>query len=541
MNKIWGPVCWADIACVALMLVLLWVPDINCVTALSYTQDKFLHMDLFAAGAGLGYAHGLTPSLDSNANYGALIPAIFASISKWMGGVNYNNFFTITMVGGILYFIGCYVFLRVWFKNIPLAILGVFTALHVQMFHAGVAPLIWRFPSATEVRYFFDLAFLYFLWRHTQSHKSRDIGWAAAVCGLMLACVFEVGVYLTLSLGVYLAALWVTPQCRNIRRVGSWVMASAIIPVVAAVVMMLFLKGAIFQSAFWTNNTEFTRFFLAYYGAMPMTESLSNGHWLAFTCGFLPVVIYALTAMVVGALVFLGMIHWRHLFVVALCVYGLGIYHYYVFRSAITSYCVVAVPAVLVCCFWLKIVVERYWAVMSNKILWPLAVGAIVVLFFNPLFRDYPNVLNLSHRPWQDTIAEYRQHTDVSEDAKLISSLTGPQDRVALVSSLDVKILMEAKRAPFFYYTPLVYPRPFETLDFGGTEIFTTTRLKRILGSLQTASPEYVFVEKKLFLGMLPAVYYTHYETLTILMRYLSEHYMPDKSGKYLLALKRKI
>ena len=205
-----------------------------------------------------------------------------------------------------------------------------------------------------------------------------------------------------------------------------------------------------------------------------------------------------------------------------------------------TSYCVVAVPFVLVGCFWLKCALGHYWPAVKKRVLWILAAASVAALFFNPLFRDYPNALNLSSRPWPTVVEEYRRQTDVSEDARLIRSLTSPRQRVPLISSLETKILIDAGRPPFFYYVPLVYSRAWEILDFGGMEILTKTRMAKILNQLQTQAPAYVFVEKKLFLGLLPAPYYVHYQTLTVLMRYLSGHYTPAAQGKYLLALKIK-
>ena len=365
---------------------------------------------------------------------------------------------------------------------------------------------------------------------------------AALICGLMLATVFEVGVYLTMALYFYCAALLVVPQASVMRQnIKSLISAALLPPLIWMAVMLIFFKGHVFQATFWANNTEFSRLFLAGFGAMPMIQNLNEGHALAFFGGFALPAMYLLTLMIIGSLCFLGIIRWQHLPVLAICVYGLGTYHYYVYRSAVTSYCVVAVPFVLICCFWLKHILERFFVTARIQILWCLAGVSVVALLMNPLFRNYPNVFNTFSDESRNNLIKYQQQTDITADVQLIRSITSEKEAVPLISSLETKILMDARRAPFFYYTPLVYPRTFEGLDFGGTDILTKSRMQKILSQVQTQAPEHVFVEKKLFLGYLPGVYYGHYETLTILMKYLSEYYVPLAEGKYLLALKRKL
>ena len=61
-----------------------------------------------------------------------------------------------------------------------------------------------------------------------------------------------------------------------------------------------------------------------------------------------------------------------------------------------------------------------------------------------------------------------------------------------------------------------------ENLDFKGTEILTYARMQRTLGQLENQKPEYVFIEKKLYTGQLTKATYEHFQTLTILIRYLA-------------------
>ena len=51
-----------------------------------------------------------------------------------------------------------------------------------------------------------------------------------------------------------------------------------------------------------------------------------------------------------------------------------------------------------------------------------------------------------------ELVEYYRSHFDFQQDAALIDRLTKPDERVALISSFETKILIQAKRAPFFYH-----------------------------------------------------------------------------------------
>ena len=228
------------------------------------------------------------------------------------------------------------------------------------------------------------------------------------------------------------------------------------------------------------------------------------------------------------------------MFIVYVCVYGLGIYHYFVYRSAVTSYYVVCIPFVFVLCFWLQQILKPVSQQLRRIILSVLVLLTLGALMTGYLFTVYPNVLNLAGLDLSQEVAFYKKEFNFEQDAALIDRLTRPDEQVALISSFETKILMEADRKPFFYSFPMVFSEPMENLDFKGTDIITVDRMQKTLGQLENEKPAYVFIEKKLFLGQLPAAYYQHFQTLTILIRYLSEQYGPYDQGQYLLALKRK-
>jgi hypothetical protein len=159
-------------------------------------------------------------------------------------------------------------------------------------------------------------------------------------------------------------------------------------------------------------------------------------------------------------------------------------------------------------------------------------------------FINYPrlwNISGVSYRQRREKFAATQEaHFISSQDVELIRRMTGPEDKVCLISAWDTATLIQADRKPFFYYFRLLTPRAMDQLDFGGTDLITWERLQKVLRQMEEEKPPLVFVEKKLYAAEIPAIYYTHYQDLFLIVQYLREHYVPVTKGKYLLALRRK-
>ena len=132
------------------------------------------------------------------------------------------------------------------------------------------------------------------------------------------------------------------------------VAALALLPwVIALGVLSIFYGSLIAKGYFWKNTFEFISLFLQGWGALPFTEGLKDKQFFAFCVSYLIPVAY------VGTLLYsLGMFIYRqsrqHLFMVLVCVYGLGLYHYFIHRSGVTSYYMIVIPLIFVLLFWLQ-------------------------------------------------------------------------------------------------------------------------------------------------------------------------------------------
>jgi hypothetical protein len=536
---------WVDVLVPVVVVLLLWPPDMTKLLAHIFAWDSFFHLDFFVMAPGWAYLHGLSIDMDVNSNYNVVLPAFLSTVAKCCGGFTYENVLRLIIIGTLAYFVAAWVLLRVWLKSRLLAAFGLLLLVKLMMFHWGILPVLWRYPSATPVRYLFDLIPVFLIYKHSTTGREKYLWLASAATGLMMAYILEVGIYLALGFYAYVLMLVTIPPLR--KNLFTWpedirkIVGLCIVPFVAAFVLLWMVEGqAVWSGVFWANTTEYGRLFLAGLGSLPVWDGLRDKQFFAFCMGFVIPAVYVLTIMIVGALLYLSQIETPQMFVVYLCVYGLGLYHYFVYRSGVTSYYVVCLPFVFVLCFWIQQIFNGWQQQYRRIILIGLVILTFGALVTGYLFTVYPNALNLAGLDYSQEIAFYQKEFNFQEDVAVIDRLTSVDDRVPLISSYETKILMEAQRKPFFYYFPMVYSEPMENLDFKGTEILTVDRMRRTLGQLDQEKPEYVFIEKKLFLGQLPQAYYQHFQTLTILIQYLSKQYQAYDQGEYLLVLKRK-
>lgn len=534
-----------DVLFVVFVGILIFVPDMDKVLARMFVRDQFYHIDSFVMAPAWARAQGLTLNVDVISEYSMVIPAVFSFLAKFMGGLNYHNITALLITVTILYYAGLYAFLRQWLGSLLMASCGVLLAVKLQMFHWGVSPMIWQFPSATVVRYVFDLPVLWLLWQHCRDPRVNYLWAAGLLCGLAMAWMQDTGLYLLLTFYVYITVDFLTSglgfkafQDRKSLTAGAGLF---LVPLLMGFfVLALFQGPAVLSREFWANSVEFIGLFLNGWGALPVYDGLKERQFFAFFMGFIIPVVYVGTLIFMGTLCFLKKIERRNLFVPILCVYGLGLYHYFINRSAVSSYYVVCIPFVAVICFWFQEIVSLWGTRMARNIKAAALVAVTGALMTSYLFTYYPNMLGLAAFDWEPEKKAYKEEFDFEKDAALIRKLTGVQDRVALISSFETKILMDAGRKPFFYYFPLIESNHMKLASFRGTYLHTYARMQKTIAQLQEGKPEYIFVEKKLFRRQLPKEYYQYFQTLNILVSYLEENYVAADEGLYLMAVKRK-
>lgn len=578
-----------------LIFLLIDVPNVPAVIARFFFGEQFHHNDSFIYGPAWAYLNGCVPNIDTISQYGAGLGVVLGSLMKLLGGFSYENGFLVMMYGTIIYYILCFIFLRRWLNSPVLATAGLLYMLKLQMFNTGVYPFVFTYGSATVMRYWFDILCMMAIAAHIQRPSPWFLAAAACACGAQLFYLPTEGVYLTAAYAAYMLIHLFRRSWREhigftLRRWPCWGIL-VVLPVIVALVLMRVLIGdAVMSASFWHNMGEFVEYFLSGFGMTPIYTGLVDKQYLASLMGFVVPCVYLLTLLVVGTLLFLGKIHRRHMLVVFLCLYGLGTYHYYIARSAVTSYYVVAIPYVMILCFWIKVILDRFELQTQRHFKMVILAVCVWALWTNHNFLSYPNRLNFSHNPLTDPlvaqpldkdrpyfnhlfrdynaqlkvplnslgesdekfvresdfpsddslVAYYDQEGDFSVDADLIDRLTSPKEAVPLISSFEIKMLMQAKRRPYFYYFPLVISHPMRARNFVTISIYTTDQLNKVLDGLRKDRPPYIFMEKIFLTTPVPRYFYFYYPSFMLLRDYVLDHYTPDDYGQYLVAMKRK-
>jgi len=576
-----------------IIAAIIFVPDLEAAVARMWIGDCLTHTDSSLMGQAWAYTKGIKLNVDIYAPYGVGMTAFVSLMAKALGGLSYEKSLGILVGGGIIYFILCFVFLRLWLANDLLAMAGTLLAIKWQMFHQGVYPFVFNYPYSTVMRYWFDIIFFLVLLAYIRQGRFYLLAAAGAVAGLGLLYATDTGVYLLTAYLFYL--VWWTfegivekrESLINIIRAALFCLAAVFVS--AFIWFYLFVGDSVFSGIFWKHMLERADYMVIGHGNLPMYKSLLEGDYSSCLMGFVVPLVYCGTLMAVVSLCFFKKIERGQILTAVLCVYGLSLYHYYVLRSANTSYYVVCVPFVFVLCWLCSCAFSKLKPRVRSLACLGLLSFVAFALLTTHAFLSYPNIFNMSPNPiisptvsWpnkslpfyfnntpkrypesfklsvnslgnqdEDLRTEddfktdmefkeyFRRKFDFSEDARLIDRLTSPDDPVVLMSSFETRILMQADRKPFFYYFPFILSRPLDMRMFGFSILWTTDQLNTIMAQLDSAKPEYVFMEKIFLAKQVPRIYLYLFPEELYILNYLDKYYTPYQSGKYLVALKR--
>ncbi len=589
-----------------LIFMVIDVPSPQRLSAHMYLGEQFHHHDIFVLAPGWAAYKGHIMDVDHISQYGVGMPIVFASICRLMGGFSHAHVLQIIIWGSLIYYTAFFIFTGLWLRSWLLAVLVLLLGMRVQMFHPGVYPFVLTYPSATVMRYFFDIFFFLLLWRHLKSLRPAWLLAAGVLSGWACFYTDSTGLFLMGTFYFYLLLLFVRQETRL--RSGILFLA-LILPVATAGALFYGAAGkAVLTHQFWSNWLETTDYFLSGIGTYPMNESFKYHMFWPGLIGFVIPLVYVWTILWVGSLWLIPRFHsgstlskvegltgqcsrWQIL-AIAWSAYGLGLDHYYIARSLLTSYYVNGLALMLVAGYWIKMLVTRLSVKQRYPILFSGLALALYALVTNHMFMAYPNRLNLSHDPLVDPLVAqplpadlssyffhisrkdpeelkmptnsleetneqlfterdvpsedvltwyYHKDFDFSRDAQMISSLTKPNERVALISDFEVKILIQADKAPFFYYFPLISSRPkhMRTLPLNFLHTSTNKFNQTAINQLAKDKPQYVFLERIFLEGQPPPAYLAKAENMWFIVQYVLDHYRLDRTGQYLAVMKR--
>lgn len=582
-----------DIAFPLVIVGLIFVPDLHGVVARMWIGDCLHHMDSTLMGQAWAYINGAKLNVDIYAHYGLGMPIIIALLAKGLGVFSYTGVIGILVWASIVYFIACYFFLRIWLRSVPAAIAGTLLAVKWQMFHPGDYPFIFTYPYSTVFRYLFDIVFLFLVLAHIRRNDFKYLAAAGAVCGLALFHVSDTGIYLLIAYIFYLCwtvgEAWLGPRRNWHKPIVAAALGLAAVFSSAFILLIIFQGSHSWSREFWQHMGERIELFFAGHGNLPIYKSLLEGDYTSSLMGFVIPMVYLGVFVAVVSLCVLKKINRSHIMTAVICVYGLGLFHYYVCRSANTSYYTVCIPFVFVLC-WLACQLESIGDSHARRLGWGVLVSlSAFALLTNHFFLSYPNLINLSPNPIVapavkpvikgmeyyfnniprgmpeamklplnslgemdeelkiepdfQTDAQLKAYFDsefaFQEDAALIDRLTSGGQPVPLISSFETRILMQADRKPFFYYFPMIDSRPMHMRMFPFTSLWTTDRVVVMIKQLEESKPPYIFMEKIMLATQVPKIYQELYPEMFTILAYVDSHYQPYQYGKFLVALRR--
>ena len=140
------------------VVVLLYIPRPQDVSALALVWDQWNHLDRFTAWF---IKHGLY--------------------------ISYEGAIQILITMAIGYIIGLFYFIRLWLGSWLLAAIGALLAIKMGLFYYGAAPCVWINPANTFLIHGWDIIFLFGFWYIATKHPQvfDDI---AALTGVLLVC-----------------------------------------------------------------------------------------------------------------------------------------------------------------------------------------------------------------------------------------------------------------------------------------------------------------------------------------------------------------
>ncbi len=577
------------------LALLIYVPDYEAACARMFLGEQFHHTNAFIMAPGWAHVSGAILNVDVSSRYGTGVVIMIADLANCLGGYSYESVFVVVMLLSITYFLLWYLLWRRWFGSVLLSAVGLILAIKWQMFHTEMFPLAYTYSNATPARCFWDVAVLFLILSHITTHQRRWLVGAGLMCGFMIFYSTGDGGYLTMAFWGYLALHALVADFRGFVFFKRWGWRAlgvyAALPFASALLFFWLAVGHhLFTAAFWQNMGEFMVYYASAFGSTPMIKSFLSGHYAEFFTGLWWPLLYVFTLLSVGSLLYFKKLEYRYIFIAFVAMYGLAAYHYYAVLSNTTSYYRNGVVMAFVVCFWIWWLMRSWPQQRRQKWQACLLAGAFYALVTTHNFVAFPNIFNVSKNPMIDPLVAdvpmgrssyfnhlfisypdafklplnslgerdeklvtekdfqshqqlkefYRREFDYSADAALIRSLIPEGGKVPLISSFETKILIQAKRKPFFYCFEMVNSRPRRMRIFVVTHLYTTDNLNRAIAQLAQEKPPYLFMERIFLTPQVPQAYFYDSMDLMELLKHVFTDYEPYQYGEYLVAMKRK-
>ena len=231
--------------------------------------------------------------------------------------------------GCMLYFILFYLLLRIVLNSTMGALLGLFLWMKWSLFYAAFGPSVWL-PVMGATRLSLDVPLFLCLAFYIKTQQARFFIAACVLAGASVILGTPTGLILLLALSVYGVGMYGQDKFK--------------------IKCGLFLAWGLALFNFKAG------FFMLMGGRsdLPIYMPLAQRHFFIFLAALIVPVIYAMTIVLLGALLYLRKGLVQYWLIIALSVYGLGLYWGFMADANPRHYYAVAMPLACVAAFWFK-------------------------------------------------------------------------------------------------------------------------------------------------------------------------------------------
>jgi hypothetical protein len=520
-----------DVLIPLLVCVIIYVPPWRELAGLFFLRDEFHHWDYFTMGPALAFSHHLALGTDVYAQYGVGWPMLLSAISP-IAPLSYGLVVNIAIVYGCAYFAGIYLLLRLFFKDVTWALIGVIIAITLQLFR-GIEPgaVLWQYPSSTVIRAPFDVWFFVAILMYMRSQR---IFWALTTgltVGLALLFETETGLYLCAAWACFFLVSVPFFVSRDLKTHFKCACVSCSTAAIACCLgLVIASRGTLLHAEFWAGWGEAIFKYSAGISMLPIA-GVPNTTLLLFAM-FLVAYLFCFTRMLIASL------QWEisasDLFLGCLSFYGLLTLILFIGRSHPYNIYHVSVPFAVVLVASLERMHERLlirfgWLPSAMRRAFPLAcaAGACVGLFSQSAFQSYPNLfwilrhgfpdqgLSLSHtgiRGIPPAALRFADQFDVI--TARMRDLTESDRSIAIFDHADTKYYLSSGAVPWSRYSPLM------------PSLLAKAQVEKLKKELLERHPDYVFLSNNLK-GVQA---HGEVDTWTILRDTLKQHYVLENN-----------
>lgn len=392
----WRP---ADLIFPLAVVALVYLPNPQLIAGNAFSGEEFLHIDFFAMGPAVAFRKGLALGSGIHVYYGMGWALVLTKLPV-MPVLSYGRFIRLEAIYGCIYFIAVYAFVRLFTRSWQWGVAATLLAILLQLFGSySDAFVMWRFPSATVLRWMWDVWFFLACLLYLRTRRDLFLIAGGLVVGLALLFQTDTGMYLGLSAAFFWGCLWRLEPAAGRRLVRTGAAAAGTGLTALFLGLGVASRWTLLDRAFWDGWLENLRLTRA--GATLLPLYGISGPRVLFFFALMMVVYLALAGHAVlgfvrrrltGEAVLLGTI----------AVYGYFTLLYYVGRSNPHNLFRPAVPfAMLVACAPSLLrrspgaapATGRGSRVAGAAVPWLAMATAVVMLMAHPGFHTYPSLL----------------------------------------------------------------------------------------------------------------------------------------------------